>query len=80
VLPSPSAAGAPRDLLPQHERSQIIMAKVPPYHTITPEKPYGQHDVYHDHDDCPEGRKIERKNWRPGMDGRDRCEDCISLG
>ena len=42
------------------------MAKVAPYHTVTPEKPYGERDVYHDHDDCPAGRRIEPQNRRVG--------------
>jgi hypothetical protein len=56
------------------------MAKVPPYHTITPEKPYGERDVYHDHNECPAGRRIEPQNRRPGTAGRPRCLDCASLG
>jgi hypothetical protein len=35
------------------------MALVPPYHTITPEKPYGERDVYHDQNNCPTGRQID---------------------
>ena len=56
------------------------MAKVPPYHTITPERPYGERDVYHDHNDCPTGRLIEPRNRRPGTASRPRCRDCIKLG
>lgn len=56
------------------------MAKVAAYHTITPEKPYGERDVYHDHDDCPTGRRIEQQNRRTGTANRPRCEDCIKLG
>jgi hypothetical protein len=56
------------------------MSKVAPYHTITPEKPYGERDVYHDHSDCPTGRRIEPQNRRQGTAGRPRCEDCIGLG
>lgn len=56
------------------------MAKVAPYHTITPERPYGERDVYHDHDNCPTGRLIEARNRRAGTDERPRCLDCISLG
>jgi hypothetical protein len=59
---------------------QIAMAKVPAYHTITPEKPYGERDVYHDHDNCPAGRRIEPQNRRRGTANRPRCEDCIKLG
>jgi hypothetical protein len=52
------------------------MAKVPPYHSISPEDP----DVYHDHDDCYEGRKILSENKRPGTDDRRKCEVCARLG
>jgi len=55
------------------------MAKVAPYHTITPEKPYGERDVYHDDSACPAGRRIEPSNRRQGTAGRPRCEDCIKL-
>jgi len=55
------------------------MARVAPYHTTTPEKPYGERDVYHDQSDCPTGRLIERQNRRSGTAGRPRCEDCIKL-
>jgi hypothetical protein len=55
------------------------VALVAPYHTITPEKPYGEDDVYHDYDNCPTGRRIEPQNWRPGTAGRERCKDCIRL-
>jgi hypothetical protein len=56
------------------------MAKVAPYHTSTPEKPYGERDVYHDHNDCPRGRQIEPSNLRSGTANRPRCEVCIQLG
>jgi hypothetical protein len=55
------------------------MAKCDPYHTITVEEPE-QRDVYHDHDDCPDGKRIEAKNWRSGKDGSPRCDECIHLG
>jgi hypothetical protein len=54
------------------------MAKVPPYHTITEEKPE-QRDVYHDHDDCPDGRRIKPENRRSGTAGRPRCDECKRL-
>jgi hypothetical protein len=45
------------------------------YHTIVPE--YGQPDVYHDHKDCREGKKIkpEHITWGRGT-GRRLCEVC----
>jgi len=55
------------------------VAKVAPYHTVLPARP-PEHDVYHDHDDCPDGRRIESQNWRSGTDNRPRCEECQDLG
>lgn len=55
------------------------MAKVPPYHTITPEKDEPSHrDVYHNDDACPDGRRIERENWRSGTANRPLCDWCAS--
>lgn len=53
--------------------------KISPYHTVTEEKPE-QRDVFHDHDDCPDGRRIEPQNRRSGTGGRPRCDACIRLG
>jgi hypothetical protein len=41
------------------------MAKVAPYHSISPSDP----DVYHDHDDCPSGQQIPAHNRRSGTGG-----------
>lgn len=35
------------------------MAKVSPYHTNSPEYPPQHREVHHDHDDCPDGRRIK---------------------
>ena len=51
------------------------MAKVPAYHSISPEDP----DVYHDHDNCRDGVQILAHNKRPGTDGRRRCQLCRDL-
>lgn len=57
------------------------MSKVQPYHTDTPEGgQVGHRDVYHDHDNCSEGRRIKPKNRRPGTGGRPRCDECKSMG
>ena len=55
------------------------MAKVNPYHTVTEEEP-DRRDVYHDHDDCPDGMRIKPENRRPGDAGRPRCDECKRLG
>jgi hypothetical protein len=53
--------------------------KVAAYHTSRPETG-GERDVYHDHNDCPDGRRIEKQHLRSGTAGRPRCKDCIRLG
>lgn len=55
------------------------MAKVDPYHTILKETP-PERDVYHDHDDCPDGKRIKPEHWASGKDGRPRCDECIKKG
>ncbi len=57
------------------------MARVPAYHTTTNEDfPPSHHDVYHDRDDCPAGKRIRREHGREGTASRVRCEDCVKLG
>lgn len=52
--------------------------KCSPYHAITEEKPE-QRDVYHDYEDCPQGRRIEPENRRSGKAARPRCDYCIDM-
>ena len=54
------------------------MAKVPAYHTDSEE--YSHRDVYHNHDDCPDGKQIQAKHWKSGDGNRPRCKKCIDLG
>ncbi len=58
------------------------MAKVAAYHTDSPEYPPTHRTVYHDHDDCPDGKQI--KTWHrkagKGWPERRRCDECIRLG
>ena len=49
--------------------------KVPPFHSV--EKT--DRKVYHDNNACTEGNNIEKKNVRPGTDGRPKCERCLRL-
>lgn len=62
-----------------YPKARTDMAKCDPYHTITDEKQYGQRNVYHDYTDCPDGSRIETKNWAAGQDGRPRCDECKKL-
>jgi hypothetical protein len=56
------------------------MAKVAAYHTTSPEYPPSHRNVYHDHDDCHDGKAIKQKDRVAGMAGRPRCKVCIDLG
>jgi len=56
------------------------MSKVAAYHTDSPEYPPRERNVYHDHDDCPDGRRIKSWHRKPGNAGRPRCDACIRLG
>jgi len=61
-------------------RETTIMAKVYPYHTKSEEEGPEHRNVYHDHDNCPDGKRIKAKNRESGKDGRPRCKECIKLG
>jgi hypothetical protein len=43
-----------------------------PYYTVEPE----EHPVYHDKENCPDGKRIKPENKRYGTDGRDHCKEC----
>lgn len=64
-------------MIPSPAKSQqetTLVAKCYPYHTDEPE----DDPVYHDHDDCPDGKRVITKVR--GDDGRPRCKECIKLG
>jgi hypothetical protein len=56
------------------------MSKVSPYHTTSLEEPPEHREVYHDHDNCHDGKAIKPWNRTSGTGGRPRCKVCISLG
>ncbi len=56
------------------------MGKVAAYHTSSHEYPPKHREVYHDHDDCPDGRRIKREHKEQGNGGKKRCDACIRLG
>ena len=56
------------------------MAKVSPYHTNSPEYLPAHREVYHDHDDCPDGKKIKKEHRLVGNGNKKRCKECIKLG
>ena len=50
--------------------------KVSAYYSTNPSDP----DVYHDHDDCPEGQQIPARNKSQGTNGYRRCLSCTKMG
>jgi len=63
-----------------HRFGDDHMAKVAAYHTTSPEYPPSHRNVYHDHDDCHDGKAIKAKDRVSGTAGRPRCKVCIDLG
>jgi len=61
------------------ERRQS-MTKVAAYHTNSIEEPPKHREVYHDHDNCPDGKRIMPKHLEQGTGGKPRCKECIKLG
>jgi Mn-dependent DtxR family transcriptional regulator len=49
------------------------------YHTNSPELPAATREVYHNHGNCPDGKRIEKKHREPGTGGKRRCKECIKL-
>jgi len=56
------------------------MAKVAPFHTNSTEYPPEHRNVYHDRDDCPDGKRIQSKHRESGTGSKPRCKECIKLG
>jgi len=56
------------------------MTKVKPYHTNSIEEPPRHREVHHDHDNCPDGKRIMAKHMEQGTGGKPRCKECIKLG
>ena len=56
------------------------MAKVAAFHTNSTEYPPEHRNVYHDHDDCHDGKLIKPQHRVNGTGGKLRCKECIRLG
>jgi hypothetical protein len=52
--------------------------KVAPYHTSVPEYG-GERNVYHDNNQCPDGKRIKEEHKKAGTDGRPLCKECNRL-
>jgi hypothetical protein len=56
------------------------MARDPNYHTDSPEYPPHHRTVYHDHNDCKDGKQILPKHRKDGDGNKPRCKECIKIG
>lgn len=56
------------------------MGKVGAYHTDSTEYPPEHREVYHDHDDCKDGKRIKSEHRKSGTGGKKHCKECIRLG
>lgn len=56
------------------------MAKIAPYHTTSTEYPPEHRNVYHDHSDCRDGKRITPQHRVSGTGAKPRCKECIRLG
>jgi hypothetical protein len=55
------------------------MPKCSPYHTNSTSYSLEHREVYHDHSDCPYGRRIELMHRESGTAARPRCKECKKL-
>jgi hypothetical protein len=53
--------------------------KVQPYHTTTPEDGAGHRNVYHDNNQCSDGKRIKAEHRVSGTGGRPKCDECKGL-
>lgn len=52
------------------------MTTVSPYHTDSPEYPPKHHEVYHDKDTCPDGKRIKPEHRKLGAGNKNHCLEC----
>jgi hypothetical protein len=48
--------------------------RVNPFHTTTPDEGAGHRDVYHDNNQCSDGKRIKPENRVSGTAGRPKCD------
>ena len=53
--------------------------KVNPFHTTTPEDGAGHRNVYHDNNECSDGKRIKPEHRVSGEGGRPKCDECKTL-
>jgi hypothetical protein len=66
-------------LTPNFRQGDKAMAKVSPYNTDSTEYPPEHRNVYHNHDNCSEGKKIKPQHRKNGTGGKKQCKECIKL-
>jgi hypothetical protein len=49
------------------------MSKSLPFHSVK----RGAPQVFHNNDECDEGKRVEPANWRAGDGGRSLCRECV---
>jgi hypothetical protein len=49
------------------------------FHTKNLEEGAGHPNVYHDNDQCADGKRIKSWNRESGIDGRPKCDECKGL-
>ena len=55
------------------------MTTVAAYHTNSTEYPPKHRNVYHNHDNCPDGKRIQAKHKEQGTGGKLLCDECKKL-
>lgn len=53
--------------------------KVNPFHTKNLEEGAGHRNVYHDNNQCSDGKQIKPENRESGTDNRPKCDECKTL-
>ena len=56
------------------------MATPATYHTNSPEYPPKHRNVHHNHEDCPDGKRIKKEHRIDGDGGKPLCDECKKLG
>jgi hypothetical protein len=55
------------------------MTRCKPYHTDSTEYPPWHRNVYHYYEECPDGKKIQKKHRKDGKGKKDLCDECEKL-
>jgi hypothetical protein len=49
------------------------------YHTDSPEYPPQHREVFHDKENCPDGKRIKAEHRKPGTGGKQHCLECYKV-